>query len=50
MVLWDNSVGEGVELTVHSIKACEDAYIGCSIGIMIIIARYYYSYCYCYNN
>ena len=33
MVLWDGSTGEGVELTVRSKLALEDAYIGCSIAV-----------------
>jgi riboflavin synthase len=33
MKLWDDSLGEGVELTVQSNTAVCDAYIGCSIAI-----------------
>lgn len=33
MLLWDGSISEGVELTVCSRKALEDAYIGCSIAV-----------------
>lgn len=33
MTLWDGSIGEGVELTVQSKTAVEDAYIGCSIAV-----------------
>lgn len=33
MKLWDGSVSEGVELTIKSSKAVEEAYIGCSIAV-----------------
>ena len=33
MVLWDGSLGEGVELTVRSKIAVSDASIGCSIAV-----------------
>lgn len=33
MKQWDGSVAEGVELSVISPKALEDAYIGCSIAV-----------------
>jgi len=33
MVQWDGSVGEGVELTVKSKLAVDEAYIGCSIAV-----------------
>jgi hypothetical protein len=33
MPLWDGSVGEGVELTVSSDVATQEAYIGCSIAV-----------------
>eukprot|EP01038_Epipyxis_sp_PR26KG_P013951 gene13951-18711_t len=33
LLLWDGSFGEGVELTVKSEKAVEDAYLGCSIAV-----------------
>lgn len=33
MKMWDGSIAEGVELTVRSQKALEDAYIGCSIAV-----------------
>lgn len=31
--MWDGSVSEGVELTIKSLKAIEDAYVGCSIAV-----------------
>merc|ERR1719223_1170757 len=43
MVLWDGSTGEGVELTVQSKLAIEDAYIGCSIavnGVCLTVIKY----------
>eukprot|EP00600_Ochromonadales_sp_CCMP1393_P000056 CAMPEP_0174981350 /NCGR_PEP_ID=MMETSP0004_2-20121128/15840_1 /TAXON_ID=420556 /ORGANISM="Ochromonas sp., Strain CCMP1393" /LENGTH=275 /DNA_ID=CAMNT_0016233083 /DNA_START=149 /DNA_END=976 /DNA_ORIENTATION=- len=33
MPMWDGSVGEGVELTVQSSRAVEEAYVGCSIAV-----------------
>lgn len=33
MVLWDGSIGSGVELTVRSRIAVSDASIGCSIAV-----------------
>jgi hypothetical protein len=33
MVQWDGSIGEGVELTVKSKLAVDEAYIGCSIAV-----------------
>ena len=33
IVMWDGSVGEGVELTVKSPLAVSDAQIGCSIAV-----------------
>lgn len=33
MILWDGSIGEGVELTVKSTVAVSDASIGCSIAV-----------------
>lgn len=32
-IQWDGSIAEGVELSVNSPKALEDAYIGCSIAV-----------------
>jgi riboflavin synthase len=43
MILWDGSTGEGVELTVQSKLAIEDAYIGCSIavnGVCLTVIKY----------
>ena len=33
MKMWDGSVSEGMELTVDSSIAVQDAYIGCSIAV-----------------
>lgn len=33
MKMWDGSLSDGVELTVKSTKAVEEAYIGCSIAV-----------------
>lgn len=33
MKMWDGSIGEGVELTIKSAVAVEEAYIGCSIAV-----------------
>lgn len=33
MKMWDGSLSDGVELTVRSTKAVEEAYIGCSIAV-----------------
>lgn len=33
MKQWDGSVADGLELTVRSRKAIDDAYVGCSIAV-----------------